>query len=215
MSNKKNDDFDLMDRQKAAADDEEETDNQYDSQMSMNRSLEKQDRQDKKGSKWRGKALPVLKNERDIKDDKEPITPEDLGLQPEDEFLIERKLTATDMRKHQDTHEKDFLGTNMRRSRDFLQMFDKGSSSEEKPKMDLAYNVEFSPNTKKQLIAEQMLRNLESSKKRESDLADKILKEMIAGKASEEEMEEIEEVEDFRDPEITENIANFIPNNAI
>ncbi len=216
MSSKKNlDEFDLLDRQRAASDEEDEADQEYGSQMSLNRALEKSQRQDKKRGKWRGKAMPLLKNERDDSQDKDPLTPEEVGLNPEDAFLIERKLSPADLRKHQDNHEKDFLGTNMRRSRDFLRMFDKGVSSDEAPKMDFAYNIEYSPNTKKQLIAEQMLRNLQSSKLRERQFAMRIIEETTEGKANEEELEEYEEVDDFRDPDLTDNLIDHIPNYAI
>ena len=210
MDNKKNQEQDFDDRSQAL--NEEDFSPEYEKAVSMGQASEEESRQNKKNRSWRGKTMPTLNKKRDSSQDKDPLTAEQLGMNPEDSFLAEREIKPIDLRKHQDNHQKNFLGANMRRSRDFLRMFDRGVNSKDQPRLDLAYNIEYSPGLKKQLICEQLLRNLQSSQSREKHFANKVLKELIP---DEEQREELTENEDFRDEDNLDQLDDFISNEFI
>ena len=115
--------------------------------------------------------------QRDPKIDKEPIVADDLGLD-DTEFLLDRKVHKNDLKKHIHIHKKNFLGSNVRKPRDFAAIFAKGKSSPEAPKIDLAYDIQQNPNFKRELIAMQLLRNYQSKDMLEERNAEKILKSL-------------------------------------
>jgi hypothetical protein len=167
----------------------------------------------KKRETIRGKSMPVLRRRRSSSKDKDgqSPTPEDMGLAENDEFLLTRKVSAVDLRRHQDVNVKGFLGANFRRPRDFIKMFGRGLSSAEAPKLDLSYNVEANPNLKKQLISEQALCNLHSRVAREAAFAEQILKELGFSKEQIEAFEKDEQA--FRDEETVEEVTEVLENN--
>lgn len=128
--------------------------------ISVNRALEKE-QEEKAITGGKGKKIPIPEAERDPKMDEEPISEKDLGLS-DDSFLLDRKVNKRDLMAHIDAQEKQFLGSNIRKPRDFAAIFDKGKSSPENPKLDLAYEIHQNPEFKKELIAQQLLRNFHS-----------------------------------------------------
>ncbi len=125
----------------------------------------------------KGKLVPLAKEERNIELDKEPIEEKDLGL-GDDDFLLSRKVSKRDLLSHIDAQEKQFLGSNLRKARDFAAIFDRGQSSPEDPKLDLDYSLRQNPELRRQLIAQQLLRNYYSEKEQEQRNANAILKEL-------------------------------------
>ena len=160
-SNNKNEDEEEKSAELTAAT-TEEAGVEYDDLVAVSRAEESQKVKASKRGNVRGKSMPLLKRLRDTDKDKQPLAPEQMGLSEEDTFLTTREVSPIDLRRHQDVHQKDLLGTNFRKPRDFMRMFDKGQSSKQQPKLDLTYNVEANPDLKRELIAEQILRNLHS-----------------------------------------------------
>jgi len=109
----------------------------------------------------KGKNLPPAKELRDTNKDETPISEDDLGL-PEDSYLLKRKVSKKELMLQNETQKKQFLGTNVRKVRDFISIFDKGFSNKTNPKVDLNYEIAQNPVLRKELIAQQLLRNYKS-----------------------------------------------------
>jgi len=133
--------------------------------------------ENKRETTKKGKKVPIAKEGRNPKLDATPIEEKDLGL-PEESFLLDRKVAKADLKLQMDAQEKQFLGGNIRKVRDFKQIFDKGKSSPENPKLDLAYDIQQSSLAKKELIAQQLLRNYKSEDSHEVSNSEKIFKEL-------------------------------------
>lgn len=147
-----------------------------DGPISVNKALEEE--QFEKGTRTsKGTIVPKAEKGRDPKMDEEPIEEEDLGL-PEDSFLMDRKVGKIELLIHMDAQEKQFLGSNIRKARDFASIFEKGLSNPDDPKLDMAYEVDQNPDFKKELIAQQLLRNFHSDDSTESRNAEFIFKEL-------------------------------------
>jgi hypothetical protein len=147
-----------------------------DGPVSVNRALEEE--QFERGiTTSKGIVVPKAEEGRDPKMDEEPIEEEDLGL-PEDSFLLDRKVGKLELLIHMNAQEKQFLGSNIRKPRDFASIFENGMSSPEDPKLDMAYEVDQNPEFKKELIAQQLLRNFHSDDSTESRNAQLIFKEL-------------------------------------
>lgn len=148
-------------------------------QNPYNFSLENEDadEKDSRESTRKGKKVPVAKFDRDPDMDLAPIEEKDLGL-PEESFLLDRKVTRKDMALQMEVQEKFFLGGNVRKPREFVNIFDKGKSSPMHPKIDFFQDIDMNLGLKKELIAQQMLRNYESTYQRESKNAKIIFKEL-------------------------------------
>jgi hypothetical protein len=210
-SNNKNEDDELRAAELTAVT-EEEAGVEFDEIVGIHRGEDRTVKASKRPS-VRGKSLPVLKRTRDTSNDKQPLMPAQMGLSEEDSFLTSRKVTPIDLRRHQEVHKKDLLGTNFRKPRDFMRMFDKGPSTKQQPKLDLSYSIEANPELKRELIVEQVLRNLHSAIRGERVLAEKILIEMGTDK---------EQMEDFKDDpkanqnrEFIEKISGEVPSDSI
>ena len=143
--------------------------------MSVNRALELE--QEEKVTVNKGIKAPVPEAGRDPSLDEAPIEEDDLGL-PEGSFLIDRKVNHRDLYVQMNAQEKQFLGSNVRKPRDFASIFDKGKSSESDPKLDLAYEIHHNPEFKKRLIAQQLLRNYNSVDSNEVLNAELVFKEL-------------------------------------
>ncbi len=100
-----------------------------------------------------------------------------MGL-PEDSFLMERKVSKRDLALQMAAQEKKFLGGNVRKVRDFAKIFAKGKSSELDPKLDFDYEISQNPLLKKELIAQQLLRNFKSKNSREVRNTENIFEEL-------------------------------------
>lgn len=170
----------------------EEAGVEFDDLVAVTRAEEGQKVKASKRDSVRGKSMPLLKRLRNTEKDKQPLMPEEMGLAEDDSFLTARKVSPIDLRRHQDVHQKDLLGTNFRKPREFMRMFDKGPSSKQQPKLDLTANIEANPDLKRELIAEQILRNLHSRNRREVQLMEKLLRDAGADK------EKIQEYKDDR-----------------
>jgi hypothetical protein len=211
-SSNKNEDEEIKSAELTAAA-EEEAGVEFDSLVAVSRDQENQDVKAKKRGSERGKSMPLLKRLRDPNKDKQPLAPEQMGLAEDDSFLTTRELRPIDLRRHQDVHQKDFLGTNFRKPRDFMRMFEKGKSSKQQPKLDLSENIEANPILKKELIAEQVLRNLHSRNRPEVKLMSKLLKDIDVTQ------DEIQEYKDdrkaHRNKEFIQQLQDKIPSDAI
>lgn len=117
--------------------------------------------EDDEQEKMNGAMLPKSKGERDPSMDEGPIEGEDLGVK-EDSFLMDRKVSKEDLEAHARLEKRDFLGSNVRKPRDFAAMFGKGKSSEQNPKIDVDYSIDNNTPFRKELMAKQLLRNIHS-----------------------------------------------------
>lgn len=158
--------------------------------------------------KLRGAMLPKAQGERDPRMDKDAIEEEHLGLS-EDNFLISRKVSPQDLEAHADLEEREFLGSNMRKAKDFASIFGRGQSSEEHPKIDLTYNIENNTPFRKELMAKQLLRNFHSRNLSEVKNARRILKEL---RIDEELLEAIKEDQKAHENEdFIQQLGDLIP----
>ncbi|MCP4439480.1 MAG: hypothetical protein GY810_11110 [Aureispira sp.] len=157
-----------------------------------------------------GLSIPEAKAKRDPKMDIDPLEGEDLGLD-EDDFLADREVNPLDLKAHMKLKKKDLLGSNVRRPRDFASIFDKGKSSKEDPKLDLGYSIHHNTPFKKELIAQQLLRNYHSTESREVANTERIFKEF---QLDEETLEEIKtDTLAHENEELIEKLKNIIPSN--
>jgi hypothetical protein len=210
-SNNKNEDDELRAAELVAVT-EEEAGVEFDDIVGIHRGEERTVKASKRPA-VRGKTLPVLKRLRDTSKDKQPLTPEQMGMSEDDAFLTSRKVNPIDLRRHQEVHKKDLLGTNFRKPRDFMRMFDRGMSTKQQPKLDLSYRIEANPELKRALIVEQVLRNLHSSIRRERVLAEKILIDMGIDK---ERMEDLkEDPKANKNLEFVDELKNDVPSDSI
>lgn len=140
-------------------------------------------------NKAKGIKVPPPKALRNPKKDKDPLEGEDLGLK-EDDFLLTRKITEQDLDVHNKANKKELLGSNVRKSKDLVNVFSRGPSTDEKPKMDTMYAIENNDVMQKEIAAKQLLRNYHSSNNKESNNMKRILKEL---KVDEEVMKQIKD----------------------
>ncbi len=108
-----------------------------------------------------GINIPPARALRDPRKDKDPIEGEDLGLRKGD-FLLSRKITPEDLDAHNDIHQDGLLGSNMRHYRDFSEIFSRGVSTDENPKVDTVYGIENNKVDQGEMAAKQLLRNCHS-----------------------------------------------------
>ena len=187
---------------------------EYDDFIAIARAEEGQKVQASKRDAVRGKSMPKLKYMRDARKDKQPLTPEQLGLNEEDAFLTSRELDIEDLQKHQQVHKKGFLGSNFRNPADFMRMFDKGLSTKQQPKLDLKSNIENNPLVKKILIAQQILTNLKSEDRTERVMMEKLLKDLHLEDELMEDLLQKEHTEAEKE-KLIQRLKERIPNSAI
>lgn len=157
---------------------------------------------------FRGRALPLPRKSRDPKMDKDVVPEKMMGL-PEDSFLMERKVSPLDLKAHMKHQQRDFVGSNVRKPREFASMFEKGKSTKQAPKLDMSYNIDQNYEFRRELIAQQLLRNLHSRDHVERRNAEKVLREMEVDK---ELMEEIrKDKKAFKNDEFVEKLQEKVP----
>ncbi len=125
----------------------------------------------------KGIQVPKAKAKRDPKKDKDPIEGEDLGLD-ENDFLLSRKVTKQDLEIHNKLNSEELLGSNVRKPRDFKNIFSRGPSSIETPKVDTMYDIENNQLVQNEVAATQLLRNYHSKDNKEKSNTTNILKEL-------------------------------------
>lgn len=160
-------------------------------------------------STFRGRAMPLPRRARDPKKDKNPIDPKLMGL-PEENFLLDRKVTPLDLKAHMKLQQRDFVGSNVRKPRDLATMFDKGKSTKMHPKLDLGYAISENYDLRREMIAKQLLRNLHSRDMVERRNATKVLKEMEIDKEFLEELQNDKKA--YLNEEFIEKLDDKIPN---
>ena len=124
-----------------------------------------------------GVNIPPAYAERDPDKDKDPLEGDDLGLR-EDDFLLNRKITSTDLEVHHEIHPDGGLGSNMRDPKKFASIFTRGQSTDQAPKVDTAYGIENNGVTQGEVAAKQLLRNCHSRDNAERGNAIHILQKM-------------------------------------
>lgn len=124
-----------------------------------------------------GINIPPPQAARDPRKDKDPIEGEDLGLR-EGDFLLSRKITPEDLDAHNDIHQDGLLGSNMRHHKDFGEIFSRGPSTDENPKVDTVYGIENNKIHQSEMAAKQLLRNCHSRDNKEKNNAIQVLKTM-------------------------------------
>lgn len=124
-----------------------------------------------------GVNIPPPQAVRDPRKDKDPIEGEDLGLR-EGDFLLSRKITPEDLDAHNDIHQDGLLGSNMRHHKDFSEIFSRGPSTDESPKVDTVYGIENNKIYQSEMAAKQLLRNCHSRDNKEKNNAIQVLKTM-------------------------------------
>lgn len=139
--------------------------------------LEEQQRIAEEESAGKGFNLPTARAQRDPSKNKDPLEGEDLGLM-ENDFLISRKVSLEDLEFHNKMNEEALLGSNVRKLKDFMEIFERGSSSEESPKIDTMYNIENNRPIRQELVVVQILRNYHSKNNLEKNNAWQIIKEL-------------------------------------
>ncbi|EJF54709.1 hypothetical protein SapgrDRAFT_3060 [Saprospira grandis DSM 2844] len=153
----------------------EAAEEQEEDPLHLTESLEEE--QESRKTTAKGRLAPVPEEGRDPTMDEDPLEAEDLGL-PEDSILVDRRLRKEELQLQMNAQSKDFLGSNMHRTRDFAAIFAKGKSSKEDPKLDLAYEIDQNLEYRKELVAQQLLRNFHSADSKESYHAGLIFKEL-------------------------------------
>jgi hypothetical protein len=128
-------------------------------------------------AKKQGLNLPDAAQQRDPKKDKTPIEGEDLGL-AENDFLLSRKVTKSDLELHINSSEEGLLGSNERKPKDFLNVFRRGPSTKEKPKVDTSAAIENNAIIQKEIAAKQLLRNYHSNDNNEKNNTLQIFNEL-------------------------------------
>lgn len=124
-----------------------------------------------------GVNIPPARAARDPRKDKDPIEGEDLGL-TEDHFLLSRKITPEDLKAHSDINTEHLLGSNVDNHKDFSAIFSKGASTDDSPKIDMVYNIEYNTENQHRMAAQQLLRNCYSRDNREKSNAFQVLQSM-------------------------------------
>lgn len=127
--------------------------------------------------KKKGLNLPPSHGIRDPKKDKDPLEGEDIGLQ-EDSFLLSRKVSEEDLLVQNDLNDEMLLGSNESKADDLLQIFRKGKSSKNQPKLDTTYNIENNATEQKKITSRQILTNYHSSDSTARSNALNILQEL-------------------------------------
>lgn len=157
-----------------------------------------------------GLLIPEAKAKRDPKMDIDPLEEEDLGLE-EGDFLADREVQSRDLEAHMELKKKGFLGSNTRRPREFTSIFDKGKSSKDDPKLDLGYRIHHNTPLKKELIAQQLLRNYHSKESSEVSNTKRIFQEF---QLDEETLEAIKtDTMAHENEDLIEKLKNIIPSN--
>lgn len=157
-----------------------------------------------------GLLVPEAQAKRDPTMDIDPLEEEDLGLE-EGDFLADREVNSNDLEAHMELKDKDFLGSHARRPREFASIFDKGKSSKEDPKLDFGYRIDHNTPLKKELIAQQLLRNYHSQESSEVANTDRIFQEF---QLDEETLEAIQtDTLAYQNEELIEKLKNIIPSN--
>lgn len=128
-------------------------------------------------AKSQGLNLPAAEQKRDPKKDKDPIEGEDLGL-VENDFLLSRKVSKEDFDLHANVNEEALLGSNERKPKDFLNVFQRGPSTKNQPKVDTSADIENNAVVQKEIAAKQVLRNYHSNDSSEKGNALNIFKEL-------------------------------------
>jgi hypothetical protein len=109
----------------------------------------------------KGVKVPEPQAKRDPKKDKDPIEGKDLGL-TENDFLLSRKVTIEDLDIHNQMNQEALLGSNVRKPKDFMNVFSRGPSSKDSPKVDTMYDIENNQVVQNKVAAKQLLRNYHS-----------------------------------------------------
>ena len=155
--------------------------------------------------KKKGLNLPPSQGIRDPKKDKEPLEGEDIGLQ-EDSFLLSRKVSEEDLLVQNELNDEMLLGSNESKADDMLQIFRKGKSTKNQPKLDTTYNIENNATEQKKITSRQILTNYHSSDSSARSNALNILQEL---KIDEEVIGQIDEDENaFQNMDLIELIKN-------
>jgi len=124
-----------------------------------------------------GVNIPPARAVRDPRKSKDPLEGEDLGLR-EGDFLLSRKITSEDLEAHNDIHQDGLLGSNMRHHKDFAEIFSRGVSTDENPKVDTVYGIENNKVDQGEMAAKQLLRNCHSRDNKEKNNAIQVLRTM-------------------------------------
>lgn len=124
-----------------------------------------------------GVNIPPARAARDPRKDIDPLTGKSLGL-PDDHFLLSRKITEEDLEAHSKINTEQLLGSNVDNYKDFGSIFSKGASTDDSPKIDMEYNVEYNTENQHRMAAQQLLRNCYSRDAREKSNAFRVLKSM-------------------------------------
>jgi len=139
--------------------------------------LEKQQEDAKTEAANKGVTIPKAIAMRDPKKSQDPLEGEDLGLE-ENDFLLARKVTKEDLEAHNEVNEEGLLGSNIRKSRDFVSIFSRGPSTNESPKIDSSLPILNNKLLQKEVAAVQLLHNYHSKDNKEKSNALQIFKEL-------------------------------------
>ena len=107
-----------------------------------------------------------------------------------DRFLLSRKVSKEDLEIHNKMNDEALLGSNERKPKDFMNVFSRGPSTKEQPKVDTSVSIENNALIQKEVAAKQLLRNYHSKDNKEKDNTNNILIEL---KLDEEIIKEIKE----------------------
>ncbi|MCH2023406.1 MAG: hypothetical protein MK207_13100 [Saprospiraceae bacterium] len=153
----------------------------------------------------KGYNIPVAQAQRDPKKDKDPIEGEDLGLQ-EDDFLLSRKVSKEDLYLHNQMQDEELLGSTESKPKDFMDVFNRGPSTNNSPKVDTTKDIENNAMVQKEVAAKQLLRNFHSSDSTEKANTENILSELKI------DTELIKEIEEDKSAYKNDNLIDIIKN---
>lgn len=124
-----------------------------------------------------GITIPKATAMRDPKKSHDPLEGEDLGLE-EDDFLLARKVTKEDLEAHNEVNEEGLLGSNIRKPRDFVNVFSRGPSTNKSPKIDSSLPILNNKDLQKEVAAVQLLHNYHSKDNKEKSNTLQVFREM-------------------------------------
>ena len=153
----------------------------------------------------KGFNIPAAKAERDPNKDKDPIEGEDLGLQ-EDDFLLSRKVSKEDLFIHNQMQDEALLGSTESKPKDFMNVFNRGPSTKNTPKVDTTNDIENNALVQKEVAAKQLLRNFHSRDSTEKANTENILSELKI------DTELIKEIEEDKSAYKNDNLIDIIKN---
>ncbi|MDC0230808.1 hypothetical protein OAK19_02490 [Aureispira] len=153
----------------------------------------------------KGYNIPVAQAGRDTNKDKDPIAGEDLGIQ-EDDFLLSRKVSKEDLFAHNQMQDEELLGSTENKPKDFMNVFNRGPSSKNTPKVDTTNDIENNAMVQKEVAAVQLLRNFHSKDSTEKANTENILSELKI------DTDLIKEIEEDKSAYKNDNLIDIIKN---